>query len=291
MSAVVDGHLHLFQAVSDDYPRTTYEVMAEADRAELAETLLEAMDRAGVDHAVVVPLSRHDDYLRDVLARFPGRFAGIGIYDHDHPDDPAGVEERRRRSGLQGLRFYGLGADQSTTVDTLACGPVLEYMASQGLVVWFYGDPVQLALMDQFMQRHPELVVVMNHCGFLADLHAEMRIDEFRRPRFDVDLPPAGLEMVLDLAARHENLYVHLSGYYAFSHEPFPYRDLTGVAQRLHGAFGAERMLMASDWPWIRDEPGYGEILSVVDELLPGLSADERDAIRGGTALRLLRFG
>lgn len=288
---VVDGHLHLFQAVTERYPRTTYETMAEADRAELVETLIEAMDGAGVDHAVVVPLSKEDDYLAEVLEAHPGRFAGIGIFDHDRPDDVEAVRARVERAGLQGLRFYGLGADETTTLETLACAPVLEYMADTGLVVWFYGEPVQLALLDQFMQRRPDLVVVLNHCGFLPDLHAEMRIDQYRRPRFDVDLPPAGLGLVEDLAARHERVNVHLSGYYAFSSEPFPYRDLTEVVQRIHRAFGADRMLMASDWPWIREEPGYAEVLSVFEQLLPGLSDAERTAIRGGTAMRLLRFG
>lgn len=291
MSVVVDGHLHLFQAASEQYPRAVYETMAEADRAELAETLIAAMDSAGVDHAVVVPLSKEDRYLAEVLEAHRGRFAGIGIFDHDRPDDVAAVRARVEQAGIQGLRFYGLGADSSTTLETLPCAPVLEYMADTGLVVWFYGEPVQLALLDQFMERRPDLVVVLNHCGFLPDLHAEMRIDEFRRPRFDVELPPVGLELVEDLASRHERVNVHLSGYYAFSREPFPYRDLTEVAQRLHRAFGADRMLMASDWPWIREEPGYAEVLSVFEQLLPGLSDTEHAAIRGGTASRLLRFG
>ena len=94
MSKVVDGHVHLFRKVSDAYPRTTYGVMAEADREESAEKLIAAMDAAGVDHAIVVPLSKEDDYLREILQAFPGRFAGVGIFDHDRPDDVAGVEAR-----------------------------------------------------------------------------------------------------------------------------------------------------------------------------------------------------
>ena len=62
------------------------------------------------------------------------------------------------------------------------------------------------------------------------------------------------------------------------------------VGERLLAAFGANRMLMASDWPWIEFEPGYGRILAVVDELLPDITAAERDAIRGGTAMSLFRF-
>ena len=82
MSKVVDAHLHLFRAVSEKYPRTEYPIMAEADREELAEKLLTEMSNAGVDHAIVVPLSSDDEYLQEVLMKFPGKFAGVGVFDH-----------------------------------------------------------------------------------------------------------------------------------------------------------------------------------------------------------------
>lgn len=291
MTKVVDGHLHLFRKHSEAYPRTVYDVMAEADREELAERLVVAMDATGVDHAIVVPLSKEDDYLREVLGSFPGRFAGVGIFEHERPDDVAGIEARLASTDLQGLRFYGLQATEDTTPDTLPSFPVFELMAERGMVVWFYGDLVQLRTLDLIMRRLPTLRVVLNHSAFLPDMHAEMTIDSHRRPHFDVELPPAGLTAVESMAAEHANLHVHFSGQYAFSREPYPYRDLQEVADRLYAAFGANRMLMASDWPWIEFEPGYARVLGLVDELLPGITAGERDAIRGGTAAGLFRFG
>ncbi len=290
MPEVVDGHLHLFRSYSAEYPRTVYDIMAESDREELAEKLLVAMASAGVDHAIVVPLSKDDEYLREVLTTHPGRFAGVGIFEHDRPDDVAGIERRLAATPLQGLRFYGLAADETTTIDSLACFPVFELMAERGMVVWFYGDVVQLRLMGQVMDRLPQLRVVLNHSAFLPDMHADMQIDEHRRPHFDVALPPSGLPVVEEMAAAHANLHVHYSGHYAFSAEPYPYRDLQEVGERLLAAFGANRMLMASDWPWIEFEPGYTRILAVVDELLPNITTEERDAIRGGTAMSLFRF-
>jgi predicted TIM-barrel fold metal-dependent hydrolase len=140
------------------------------------------------------------------------------------------------------------------------------------------------------MHRLPDLKVVLNHMAFLPDIHAEMRIDAHRRPHFDVELPPPGLSAVEALAADHANVHVHFSGHYAFSKQPYPYRDLADVAVRLHRAFGADRMLMASDWPWIEFEPGYSQVLGLVDQLLPNLPTDERDAIRGTTAVSLFGF-
>lgn len=289
MPKVVDGHLHLFRRVSAAFPRTVFPVMAEADREELAEKLLAQMGAAGVDHAVVVPLSQDDQYLGEVLDAYPGTFAGVGCYEHDRPE-LAVVEARLAATDLQGLRFFGLHAEPGAQPESLACFPVLHLMAERGMIVWFYGDLTQLRALDLVMRRLPNLRVVMNHLGFLPDMFAEMQVDEHRRPHFDVTLPPHGLPDVEKLAAEHPNLHVHFSGHYAFSSEPYPYRDLQEVCGRLLDAFGAHRMLMASDWPWIEFEPGYAETLAVVDHLLPDLTPDQRDAIRGGTALSLFRF-
>jgi predicted TIM-barrel fold metal-dependent hydrolase len=290
MRKVVDGHLHLFRKATADYPRTTYDGIAEADREARAEGLVVAMEAAGVDHAVVVPLSKEDAYLREVLRTFPGRFAGVGIFDHNRPDDIAGLEARLAVTAWQGLRFFGFQAAEDATPDSLPCFPVLEWMAERGMVIWFYGDLVQIRTLDLVMHRLPDLKVVLNHLGFLPDVHREMRADAHHRPRFEIDLPPSGLSAVEALAADHPNLYVHFSGHYAFSKQSYPYRDLEDVAVRLYRAFGAHRMLMASDWPMTEFEPGYARALGVVDQLLPDLTPAEREAVRGTTALSLFRF-
>lgn len=91
--------------------------------------------------------------------------------------------------------------------------------------------------------------------------------------------------------ARHPNVYVHMSGQYAFSRTSYPYADLRPVVERVYNAFGADRMMWASDYPFIESEPGYAETLALVDHQLPAITAAERLAIRGGTAARLFRFG
>lgn len=290
MTPVVDAHLHLFKAHDQRYPRRVYEVMAEESREELAPALIAAMNSAGVDHAVVVPLGRGDEYLREVIAAHPSRFAGVGLYDHDDPDDLATIQRRHLSTPLQGFRFYGLNARVGERVPDLSCLPVLRYMAQHGLILWFYGDVTQITLLREVLHELPELKVVLNHLGFLPDIHAGMKFDAHRRPRFTVQLPPVGLEIVEALAGEYANIHVHFSGHYAFSQVEYPFLDLVPIGKRLLSAFGAERMLMASDWPWIREAPGYSEVLGLLDVHLPALSPADRALIRGGNALRLFNF-
>ena len=56
------------------------------------------------------------------------------------------------------------------------------------------------------------------------------------------------------------------------------------------GGFGAKRLMWATDFPWILEEPGYGKLTTVIEELLPNLSEAELAGIMGGNAKRILRF-
>ncbi len=286
---VVDAHLHLFKALSDDYPRAIFEGMTPPEREESAERLLEAMDAAGVDRAVYCSLSEHDHYLAEVLADHPGKFAGVSVYDFSDPD-PLATLRRRIDAGIEGVRFYGLEGEPGSDPESLAVFATLAAMRDADMKAWFYGPADQVALLDGCLDLLPGLKVVLNHLGFLPNMHLELMVDDYGRPQFDMPSPPPGLEVVEALAAKHSSVHVHFSGHYAFSGAPYPYRDLQETTDRIYAAFGAERMLMASDWPWIRTEPGYPETLGVIDQLLPNISEAERDMIRGGTAMSLFNF-
>jgi predicted TIM-barrel fold metal-dependent hydrolase len=83
---------------------------------------------------------------------------------------------------------------------------------------------------------------------------------------------------------------VHLSGQYACSREPFPYRDLAGRHDHLLFTFGSKRLMWASDAPWIYVEPGYGPYTTIIEELLPDIRPDQLDDIMGNTAQEFLGF-
>ena len=286
---VVDAHLHLFKARSDDYPRAIFEGMTPPEREESAERLLATMDAAGADRAIYCSVSEHDRYLAEVLDDHPGKFAGVSVYDFADPD-PLATLQRRIDAGIEGVRFFGLEGEPGADPESLAVFPTLAAMRDADMKAWFYGPADQVALLDGCLDLLGGLKVVLNHLGFLPNMHLELTVDSYGRPQFDMPLPPPGLEVVEALAAKHSSVFVHLSGHYAFSGAPYPYRDLQETTGRIHAAFGADRMLMASDWPWIREEPGYPETLGVVDQLLGNISAAERDMIRGGTATSLFNF-
>ena len=117
---VVDGHLHLFKALTNEYPREIFEGMTPPEREEPVEDFLGVMDAAGVDRAVMVPLSAHDRYLGEVLQTHPGRFAGIGVFDFEEDDPARQINRRTDAIGMQGFRFYGLNSEPGSDPSSLA---------------------------------------------------------------------------------------------------------------------------------------------------------------------------
>jgi L-fuconolactonase len=283
--AVVDGHLHVFLRRSEQYPRDVHELYPPERQAPI-EWLLAVMEAAGVDKAVLVPLSPHDHYLGECLRRFPGRFAGIGVHDPAALDPASDLHRRVEQTGIQGLRVHHLGDPNAASPEALETFPLLAALADAGLKLWFYAPAEQLELLAGVLEALPNLQVVLNHLGFCPRGY---QVDQHGRPRIPSELPPPTLPTVVGLA-RFPNVYVMLSGQYAFSREPYPYRDLEPVVSAVYRAYGADRLLWASDFPWIVKEPGYAEQLALVDQFLPGIAPSERAAILGATMLKLLHF-
>ena len=106
---IVDAHLHLFERQSAEYPRGVHPLYPPELRSP-AEQFLEVMDRHRIDHAVVVPLDNHDQYLAVVLDRFPDRFCGVGVFDDADPDPVAWAGGTAPRPWPRGAAARSTGA-------------------------------------------------------------------------------------------------------------------------------------------------------------------------------------
>lgn len=282
----VDAHVHVFRALSERYPRAVHP-MFPAEMEVPIEDLLSTMDSHGIERAVLVPVSEHDEYVRECLSKHGSRFAGIGVLESERSGDADDVRRRFSEAGIQGLRVHHLGNASTRSVENLGSWPVLEALAELDGILWLYVATEELGLLSLVLDRLPRLRVVLNHLGWA--LPPEFQIDDLGRPRIRGPIPPPTLPTVLELA-RYDTVHVMFSGEYAFSREDFPYFDVADVVRAIYGAYGADRMLWASDYPWIKQQPGYEPQLHLVDHYLPDIRPQERSAIMGGTAARLFRF-
>jgi predicted TIM-barrel fold metal-dependent hydrolase len=296
---IVDGHAHVFLA-ADASARRTDELIP-AGREAPVERLCAAMEAAGVDRAVLVAVDAADDYVPRVRRERGERFAAIAVAGPEELGrvdgvDPVDALERRREGTasagaadrrpasfeFDGLRTGWLGEPGRPLSESPAL-PAFRRLAERRLPLWSYLAPDQLPLLLELPAVVPDLTVVLNHLGFFPE---GMRVDAAGRPAFDDPLVGDRVEAVMGLS-RHPGVVVMISGQYALSGAPYPHPDLDELIGRTVAEFGPDRCMWGSDFPWIESEPGYAETLALVERALPGASAEDLEAIRGGTALRL----
>lgn len=302
MTPRIDAHVHVFARASAEFPRQTNDRLT-ADREEPVEKLLGKMETNKVDQAVLVQIGgtslEHHAYLRHCLKAYPGRFLGIGLIPADVPAPEAHMDQLAADGDIIGFRLSSIGgpADPLARMDirTFETYPIWKHAAEKDYVLWLYPRAIDAHTVPFLVDAFPQIRVVFNHM-LVCPGKGSFSWDEKGRPHVELSQFPPLTRYSTNGMNQCENVHIHLSGQYAFSKEEWPYRDLTTWHERLHipknriQGFGASRLMWATDFPWIVEDPGYGKMAQIVDELLPELPEDELAEIMGGTAKRVLRF-
>ncbi len=291
----IDAHLHVFAKASSEFPRETNEIYP-ADREEPVEKLMIEMEAHQIDQAVLVQIGgtciAHHAYLLHCLKTYSDRFLGIGLIPADTPDPEAHMDELTDGTGIIGFRLSSIGGpkDPFAQVDIreFKTYRIWKYAAEKDYVLWLYPRAIDAHLIAYLVDAFPQVRVVLNHLGICPG-KGKFSWDAKGRPHIETPSYNPALHTTYRLS-RYENVAVHLSGQYAFSREAFPYRDLAGWHRSLLTSYGSKRLMWATDFPWILEDPGYGVLTNVFKELLPSLSENEYGDIMGGTAKRFLRF-
>jgi predicted TIM-barrel fold metal-dependent hydrolase len=133
---------------------------------------------------------------------------------------------------------------------------------------------------DQLMALRPLIErtrtrILIDHCG---------------RPEVASGIEQPGFQMLLRLAD-NDRTVVKLSGLQKFSQLPYPYEDAQIFVQQLLAAFGPDRCVWGSDWPFLRapERMDYAPLLTLVQRLIP--DADARRRVLWSTPSRLFGFG
>ena len=290
----IDCHLHVFAKQSAEFPREASPLYP-ADREETVEQLLGEMEANGIDQAILTQTGgaelEHHNYVRRCLDTYPDRFLGIGLIPADCEQPEEHMDRVAGGGQFIGFRLGALGGprDPLTPMDVRDYGSyrIWKHAAEQDYVMWLYPRAADIYATAYLIDAFPQVRVVLNHLGICPG-EGQFSLDEYGRPHVEGTNQHWIMHNTHRLS-RYENVAMMWSGHYAFSKEPYPYRDLAGNAGWLVGAFPG-RLMWATDFPWIRVEPGYGKIVKLLDELVPDVSEENYDAIMGGTAKRILRF-
>ena len=84
--------------------------------------------------------------------------------------------------------------------------------------------------------------------------------------------------------AKHANVMVKISAFYALGRKTPPYVDLVPLIRRVFDAFGPERLMWASDCPFQVVDHTYEDSIGLIRDRLDFLSAEDKQLILRKTA-------
>lgn len=224
-----------------------------------AEQMVEVMERTGVALAVVSALRALEDdtiagnaEMLDVLDRWPSRFRGWAVFN-PWSSTTAELLGVLAHPGVVGVKIHPDLHEYPATGTRYE--PVWRLAEEQRIAVlthsWATSQFDDPTMLAQIAHRHPDVPILLGHSG----------------------ASPAGFELALELALEHPQLYLEICGS----------RYSGAVLSRTVAAIGADRVLFGSDFPFIDLRPALGRVA------FAALTEDEREAVLGSTARRLLR--
>jgi predicted TIM-barrel fold metal-dependent hydrolase len=279
---IIDAHTHLFpakirknrEAYFSDEP--AFKKLYQSPKSKLigASEMLASMDAGRVDKSVIFGFpwkndglfKRHNDYISEVVSRYPDRFIGLGCFD---PFSDGVAEETHRclkeggLSGIGELAFYQSGIADDALV---RLKPVMEICSALNFPVLIHTNepvghqypgktPNTLTQIYQLIDTYPQNKIVLAHWGgglfFFSLLKKEVK-QRLKRVLFDTAASP----------------YLYDANVYRLAIE----------------LVGAEKILFGSDFPLLPPARYFEEMKTV------GLSDEEMKQICGINAAKLFKL-
>jgi predicted TIM-barrel fold metal-dependent hydrolase len=276
-SAIVDIHPHIISDDENRYPpaplfgkRSDWS----KERPTTVETLIAAMDTAGVARAAVVHSSTtygfDNSYVVEGCAQYPDRLVAVGSVDVLQPDAPKRIREWVGL-GLAGLRLFTGGSTKEfdpSELDDPRSFPAWELCAELGLTMCIQTGPVGLPQVTALARRFPTVPIILDHLG---------------RPDVTDGAPYVNARSLFDLAPL-DNIYLKLTPR-IFGDVKKEKASAETFFPRVVEAFGAKRMAWGSNYP--TSTGTLREILATAQAGLSCLSDEDREWIFGRTAQHL----
>lgn len=267
----IDAHQHFWRMDRGDYgwltPKDHPRIARDYSPADL-KPLLEA---AKIDKTVLVqaaPTEAETQFLLDLAAATPFVGGVVGWVDFEASDAASRIARLAANPKLLGLRpmVQDIADDEWLLRSNLA--QAFDAMQRAKLRFDALVNPRHLPALAEFLERYPDLPVVIDHGA---------------KP----DIAHAGLDMwatYMRHIAKNTKVFCKLSGLASEAGPGWSAATLKLYVDVLLESFGPRRLMWGSDWPVLNEAGDYASWLAACEALTKHLSPSGREAIFGGTA-------
>lgn len=268
----IDTHLHCFAGAQD--ARFPYHARApyRPDAAATPERLIECMDGAGVDYAVVVhPEPYQDDhrYLEHCLKVGDGRLKGTCLFFADRPDSVTKLPELVKRVPIIAARVHAYAPDRLPPFGKPELRELWSHASDLGLAMQLHFEPRYAKGFEPLIQEFSGTRVIIDHLG---------------RP---FQGTPEEHERVVGWS-RFKNTVLKLSA--IPQQTSYPHRDIAPVIKRLVSEYGSQRVIYGGGFNADATPASYRAAFDRAESFLAHLPQTDRNAILGGNAAKLFGF-
>ena len=230
---ITDAQVHIWNA---NTPQEPWDPKAQTHLPDPmpAERMLKFMDEAGIDRALISPAGvapdRDPSCAQAAAAKYPKRFRVMAWFVPHVPSQWKILPKWIEQPGVCSLRLSMNEPEHKKLFADGAFEPVWQACVDQDMpvAVWTRDGP---AFMEPVLQKYPTLQFIVDHFAWAVP----------------GDKREAKMQAMIDLA-RFRNVTVKVSSLPLVSGSPAPeYEDLHPLIKRVHAAYGAERLMWASD--------------------------------------------
>ncbi len=267
---IVDAQVHIWTASTPErpWPPIVHPTQSRPHKPEpiTTEIMLQEMDAAGVDRAVIAPPvweGVRNDYALAAAQTHPDRFAVMGRVDLNDPRSATLVAGWRSQPGMLGFRY----AFHRPLIRPLLVEGRIDWLWREaekaGIPIMVFARQSDLHIVKGIAERHPGLRLVVDHFALTGgkDEEAFREFDELIR------LAPL------------PNVAVKASCLPHYTTDRYPFRALHPYIRRAFDAFGPQRMFWGSDLS--RLPCSYRESVTMFTEEIPWLKGEALEWVMG----------